>query len=72
MAGVLLIILGVTKPGSSIKFVPQPVITGFTSGIALIIFTSQLTDLFGFRMGAVPSNVFEKWPALARHVDSVD
>ena len=72
MAGLILIVLGVTKLGSAIKFVPQPVVTGFTSGIALIIFTSQVKDLFGLRMGAVPANFFDKWPAFARQLDSVN
>jgi MFS superfamily sulfate permease-like transporter len=63
MAGVLLIIMGVAKLGSVIKFVPHPVITGFTSGIAVIIFSSQVKDLFGLRMGAPPAEFLPKWCA---------
>ena len=63
MAGVLLIIMGVAKLGSVIKFVPHPVITGFTSGIAVIIFSSQVKDLFGLRMGAPPAEFLPKWGA---------
>ena len=55
MAGVLLVIMGLAKLGSAIKFIPHPVIIGFTSGIAVIIFSSQVKDLFGLQMGAVPA-----------------
>src|SRR6188508_2176512 len=51
MAGVLLIILGVARLGGAIKFIPFPVTLGFTSGIGLIIFSSQIKDLFGLKMG---------------------
>ncbi len=67
MAGVLLIVMGVAKLGSAIKFVPHPVITGFTSGIAVIIFSSEVKDLFGLRMGAVPAAFLPKWAAFASH-----
>jgi sulfate permease, SulP family len=63
MAGVLLVIMGFAKLGSVIKFVPHPVITGFTSGIAVIIFSSQVKDLFGLRMGAPPAEFLPKWGA---------
>src|SRR5688500_1257176 len=65
MAGVILIALGLSGLGSAIKFIPHPVITGFTSGIALIIFSSQMKDLLGLRMGEVPAEFFEKWRAYA-------
>src|SRR5687768_668884 len=51
MAGILLVVFGVAKLGVVIKFIPHPVVTGFTSGIAVIIFTSQLKDFFGLGMG---------------------
>src|SRR5437764_5577306 len=63
-AGVLLIIMGVAKLGTVIRFIPQPVITGFTSGIAVIIFSSQVKDLFGLRMGALPAEFLPKWGAM--------
>jgi SulP family sulfate permease len=66
MAGVFLMILGAAKMGGIIKYIPHPVITGFTSGIAVIIFSSQVKDLFGFRMGAVPADFIEKWGAFAQ------
>src|SRR4051812_13039696 len=63
MAGVLLVIMGLAKLGGVIKFIPHPVITGFTSGIAVIIFSSQVKDLFGLHMGAVPADFLAKWGA---------
>ncbi|HEX6535001.1 MAG TPA: SulP family inorganic anion transporter [Gemmatimonadaceae bacterium] len=70
MAGVLLVIMGVAKLGSVIKFIPHPVITGFTSGIAVIIFSSQVKDFLGLRMGAVPAPFLEKWGAFLAHTAS--
>src|SRR6476620_9757930 len=70
MAGVFLIILGAAKLGGIIKFIPHPVVTGFTSGIAIIIFSSQVKDLFGLKMGAVPADFIEKWGAFAEHIGS--
>lgn len=64
MAGVILILLGVMKLGSMIKFIPYPVTTGFTAGIAVIIFSSQMRDFFGLRMDQpVPADFLEKWIA---------
>src|SRR5215468_4978803 len=67
MAGVLLIVMGVAKLGSVIKFIPNPVITGFTSGIAVIIFSSQVKDLLGLKMGAVPADFVPKWMGFFQH-----
>jgi SulP family sulfate permease len=63
MAGVLLIIFGLARFGAAIKFIPHPVVTGFTSGIALIIFASQVRDLLGLDMSAVPPAFVDKWIA---------
>ncbi|HET9426101.1 MAG TPA: SulP family inorganic anion transporter, partial [Gemmatimonadaceae bacterium] len=60
MAGVMLVIFGVAKFGAAIKFIPHPVVTGFTSGIAVIILTSQVKDFLGLEMGAVPADFVEK------------
>jgi SulP family sulfate permease len=68
LAGVILIILGLARMGALIKFIPYPVITGFTSGIAVIIFSSQVKDFFGLRMGAVPADFSDKWVAYADHL----
>jgi len=71
MAGVLLVIMGVARLGGVIKFIPHPVITGFTSGIAVIIFSSQVKDLFGLRMGTVPAEFIPKWVAFFQHAASI-
>ncbi len=72
MAGVILVILGLARMGALIKFIPYPVITGFTSGIAVIIFSSQLKDFFGLKMGAIPADFMEKWTAYGEHLRSID
>ena len=61
MAGVILIIMGFARLGTVIKFIPHPLIIGFTSGIALIIFSSQIKDFFGLQMGTVPVDFIDKW-----------
>lgn len=63
MAGVLLVAAGLVRLGTWIKYIPEPVVTGFTSGIAVIIFSSQVKDLLGLDMGAVPADFFAKWAA---------
>jgi SulP family sulfate permease len=68
MAGAFLIILGVARLGAIIKFVPQPVVTGFTSGIAVIILSTQVKDFLGLTMGDVPSEFIDKWRAYAAGV----
>ncbi|NUM81215.1 sulfate permease [bacterium] len=71
MAGVILIIMGFAKFGGLIKYIPYPIITGFTSGIAVIIFSSQIKDFFGLQMENVPSDFVEKWEAYVHHFSSV-
>jgi len=66
MAGVILIGMGIAKLGTMIKFIPYPVVTGFTSGIAVIIFSGEIKDLFGLRMGPVPADFIGKWLAYTR------
>ena len=61
IAGIMLIIMGLAKLGAVIKFIPHPLIIGFTSGIALIIFSSEMKYFFGLKMGAVPADFLEKW-----------
>ncbi|MGJ7030996.1 SulP family inorganic anion transporter [Niabella hirudinis] len=72
MAGIMLMLMGFARLGSVIKFIPYPLITGFTSGIALIIFASQIKDLLGLQMGVVPADFVEKWIAYFRHIGSVN
>jgi SulP family sulfate permease len=71
MAGVLLIVFGIAKFGAVIKFIPHPVTTGFTSGIAVIIFASQIKDFLGLRMGEVPADFVAKLAAYAGHVGQI-
>jgi sulfate permease, SulP family len=71
MAGVILIGMGLAKLGTMIKFIPYPVITGFTSGIAVIIFSGEIKDFFGLRMGAVPADFIGKWGAYATSATGV-
>ena len=61
IAGVMLMIMGFARLGSVIKFIPHPLVVGFTSGIAILIFSSQVKDLFGLKMGTVPADFVEKW-----------
>lgn len=61
MAGVILILMGLLKMGSVIKYIPYPITTGFTSGIALVIFSSQIKDFLGLTTGDLPSEFIEKW-----------
>ena len=72
MAGVILIILGLAKLGGAIKLVPWPIVTGFTSGIALIIFASQVRDFLGLRMESVPAEFIEKWIAYAEAAGTIN
>ncbi len=72
MAGVILVVFGLVRMGGAIKFIPFPVTIGFTSGIALIIFSSQVKDLLGLEMGAVPAEFLAKWDAYLHAVGSVN
>lgn len=67
LAGVLLILMGLARMGAFLKFIPFPVTVGFTSGIALIILSSQIRDFFGLRMETVPAEFVEKWIELVKH-----
>jgi SulP family sulfate permease len=63
LAGIMLVIMGIARMGVLLKFIPYPVTVGFTSGIALIIFSSQMRDFLGLRMEDVPADFLEKWAA---------
>jgi SulP family sulfate permease len=63
LAGFILIAMGLLRMGAFLKFIPYPVTVGFTSGIALIIFSGQIRDFFGLRMETVPADFVEKWEA---------
>ncbi len=72
MAGVFLILLGVMRLGSIIKFIPYPIVVGFTSGIAITIFTTQIKDLFGLQIDKVPSDFIEKWWCYIQNFSTMD
>jgi sulfate permease, SulP family len=72
MAGALLVVAGLLKMGALIRFIPQPLITGFTTGIAVIIATGQLKDALGLRMGAVPAELGERILEYGRHIGTTD
>ena len=72
IAGILLIIMGLTKLGSAIKYIPYPLIIGFTTGIAIIIFSSEVKDFLGLKMGGVPADFISKWLAYGQHLSSVN
>lgn len=72
MAGIMLIVMGIARLGAVIKFIPHPLIIGFTSGIAVLIFSSQLKDFFGLHMGAVPADFLDKWKSYLQHASSVN
>ena len=74
MAGILLVLLGVFKLGAVIKFIPYPIIVGFTSGIAVTIFTTQVADVFGLTFGdeKVPGDFIGKWMVYFRHFDTIN
>lgn len=73
LAGVFLILLGVCRLGTIIKFIPYPIVVGFTSGIAVTIFTTQIKDLLGLSIaGNLPGDFISKWIIYFRHFDTVD
>jgi SulP family sulfate permease len=72
LGGFMLVLMGVARFGVIIKFIPYPVTIGFTSGIALIIFTSQIRDFFGLEIGKVPADFIEKWRVFIEHAHTVN
>ena len=72
MAGVFLIMFGLLRLGTIIKYIPYPIIVGFTSGIAVTIFTTQVKDLLGMQMSEVPGDFVEKWIAYFHSIDGID
>lgn len=72
MAGIMLIIMGLARLGSVIKFIPYPLIIGFTSGIALIIFSSQIKDLLGLQVETIPADFLEKWESYFAVIRSIN
>ena len=72
MAGVFLILLGLFHLGTIIKYIPYPIVVGFTSGIALTIFSTQLKDFFGLTVDNVPGDFIEKWIVYVCHFHTID
>lgn len=72
MAGAFLVLFGVLRLGTIIKYIPYPIVVGFTSGIAVTIFTTQIKDLFGLTIDNVPSDFIEKWGAYITHFGTID
>ncbi|MEO8672397.1 MAG: SulP family inorganic anion transporter [Tahibacter sp.] len=71
LAGLLLIAAGLLRLGTLMKYMPQPVVTGFTAGIAVSIFSSQIKDLFGLHMEHVPAAFVARWQAFLGHADTL-
>ena len=72
MAGIILVIMGLCRLGTVIKFMPYPIIIGFTGGIAITIFSTQINDLFGLGIENVPANFVDKWVCYARNFGKID
>ena len=72
LAGLILIAAGLVRLGTVIKYIPYPVVTGFTAGIAAIIFTSQVKDLLGLRVDALPADFLPKWGAIFANIGKAD
>lgn len=71
IAGIILVLMGLLKLGTVIKFIPYPIVVGFTSGIALIIFTTQIKDLFGLNISDIPGDFIGKWNAYLNNFSSI-
>ncbi|MCL6097449.1 MAG: SulP family inorganic anion transporter [Bacteroidetes bacterium] len=72
MAGIILMIMGFARLGSVIKFIPYPVIVGFTSGIAVVIFSSEVKDFLGLNIAKIPADFTEKWIIYFKNFDSIN
>lgn len=72
MAGIILVLMGVFKFGSIIKFIPYPIVVGFTSGIALVIFSTQIKDFLGLSIENTPSGFIEQWGCYFKNIGSIN
>ena len=72
MAGVMLVLMGIFRLGSVIKFMPYPIIVGFTGGIAVTIFSTQMNDLFGLGLTDVPANFIDKWMCYFQNIGNIN
>jgi len=72
LAGVILVVMGVFKFGSIIKFIPYPIVVGFTSGIAVVIFSTQVKDLLGLQIENLPAEFIPKWGSYFQHLSTIN
>ena len=72
MAGIFLVLFGLLHLGTIIKYIPYPIVVGFTSGIAVTIFTTQIKDLFGLQLTSVPADFIEKWIVYIQNMNTTD
>ncbi|MGC2856683.1 SulP family inorganic anion transporter [Novispirillum sp. DQ9] len=72
MAGIMLLLFGLARLGTFIKYIPYPVVTGFTAGIALIIFSSQVVEILGLRLDDEPPGFLDKWHAIVTNLDGLN
>ena len=72
MAGVILLFLGLTGLGNAVKFIPRPIVIGFTNGIALLIASTQIKDFFGLKVGEVPSEFLARLKTLGVYFHTLD
>jgi SulP family sulfate permease len=71
MAGVMLVILGVTGTGTAVRFIPRPVVIGFTNGIAVLIASTQIRDFLGLSLAENPGEFIGRMAAIGRHLDTI-
>ena len=72
MAGIMLVVMGLCRMGTIIKFMPYPIIIGFTGGIAITIFSTQINDLFGMGITDIPANFIDKWICYVENISRID
>lgn len=72
IAGVILVLMGIFKLGNIIRYIPYPIVVGFTSGIALVIFSTQIKDLFGLTISEVPAEFIPKWISYFQHISTIN
>lgn len=72
IAGILLVLMGLSRLGTLIKYIPYPLTTGFTTGIAVIIFSTQIKEFLGLKMGAVPANFIDQWGSYIQNFHTWD
>lgn len=72
LAGIILIIMGILKLGKLIKYIPTPIVTGFTGGIAITIFTLEIKNFLGLTITNLPSNFYDKWDTYINHISTIN